>query len=81
MQRTEGAAGILVHISHDNNVLTGHVVAIENRIEQRSKLTDFIQQFRRFIRVAQVQHPGASKQILKIERVDTHGARVIDVSR
>lgn len=42
-------------------------------IEQRCKLADFIQQFRRFLRVAQVQDHGPTEQILEIECCGAHG--------
>lgn len=47
MQRTEGAAGILVHISHDNSVLTGQVVAIDSRGDCAGLLQSFCGRFLR----------------------------------
>jgi hypothetical protein len=42
-------------------------------IKQRCKLADFIQQFRGFFRVAEVQDLGATEQIFEIECCDAHG--------
>jgi hypothetical protein len=52
--------------------------AVEALVKQRSKLTDFIQQFCGFIRVAQVQDLGATEEVFEIERGGTHGAKVAE---